>query len=192
MSECEFCKKKFLNKNTLKYHQKTARFCIAIQTKLKNDTTQEQSSFNCEYCNKCFNIKHHLIIHYDICKEKKIIDEEEQIDTLKKEDEIKLNEELQKIKELKLLLKKEKEKIIELDKENYCLKTELKIKNEWIEEYKKTIEELHESHTKEISMITERLTPISITTTNNTIINTYNCIDNSQDPFTQKNKKDCV
>ena len=213
MSECKFCKKNFLNKNTLKYHQKTAKFCIAIQTQLKNDTCQEQSSFNCEYCNKCFNIKHHLTRHYDTCKEKKRIDEEEQADTLKKEiehlkeqliikekeNEIKLNEAIQNLKEesskkiieLKLLLKTEKEKFIQLDKDNISLKTELKTeiknKDKQIEEYKKTIDKLHKTHKQEITVMTERLTARSITTTttNNTIVNSYNGIDISQERFDQ-------
>ena len=42
MEKCEFCKKYFSNKKTLTCHQKTTKYCLAIQNKVQeNDETTE-------------------------------------------------------------------------------------------------------------------------------------------------------
>ena len=98
--ECEFCKKSLSSSSALKYHQKSAKYCLIIQG------NTETSNFTCEYCDKKFNTKHHLVTHYNSCKEKKK-------NQLKKEEEnIKnINSSLQdEITSLKSQIKKLKEK----------------------------------------------------------------------------------
>lgn len=73
---CEFCNKILSNASILKTHQKTAKYCLKIQGNIK------KSEFVCEFCNKEFTRKHHLIDHLDICKNKNI---ESEITRLKEE-----------------------------------------------------------------------------------------------------------
>ncbi len=76
---CEFCNKSYTVLSTLKNHQKTAKFCIEIQTKKckeKNILPEvEIELFTCEYCNKDFTLKHNYNCHLTTCKEKKVVEE---------------------------------------------------------------------------------------------------------------------
>jgi hypothetical protein len=62
---CEFCNKTFSSKSNLTAHQTTAKFCLEIQGKHK-----EEKQFKCEYCDKLLTQRSSLEDHYNICKEK--------------------------------------------------------------------------------------------------------------------------
>jgi len=64
--ECEFCKKKLSNKSTLSIHQTTTKYCLKIQGKIKIEASTKV--FECSFCNKVFNFKHHLNQHIPCCK----------------------------------------------------------------------------------------------------------------------------
>lgn len=57
---CEFCKHSFANRHSLKKHQKSARYCLALQNK--------DTYFACEHCNKTFSEETDLTKHYERCK----------------------------------------------------------------------------------------------------------------------------
>ena len=109
---CQYCKKEYNSIYILNSHQKTAKFCLALQNKINNE---EQNK--CEHCNKEFANKKYLNQHLEHCKSKRIMNENEIKDHYKKlEDEN---------KELKLKLEFKDETISRLEKE--------------VEEYKKMI-----------------------------------------------------
>ena len=62
---CEFCEKDFTNLSNLKYHQKTAKFCIDIQQVV----LQKEELFICKFCKKDFIHKHSFNLHIQTCKE---------------------------------------------------------------------------------------------------------------------------
>ena len=96
--ECNFCKRKFSSKSILKYHQKTAKYCLKIQGK-------ESMLFNCNYCGKVLSTKQHLIEHHSVCNEKMITDSNSKhkmlLDNTVDKYEDKLKEKDLTIKELK-------------------------------------------------------------------------------------------
>jgi hypothetical protein len=63
---CEFCKKTFANNSSLNVHQTSAKYCLKIQGKIKIETNTKV--FECSFCNKVFNFKHHLNQHIPCCK----------------------------------------------------------------------------------------------------------------------------
>jgi len=133
---CEFCNKSFTNIYNLKAHQKTAKFCLDIQNKpIKED-------YECNFCNKTFNLKKIYNNHIFNCKDKKAHEDKEKNETL-----------LKRIKELEYELKlkgKEYESELKLkDKEiskrvNQVseLKVKLSSKDEMIKKLEKTNKEL--------------------------------------------------
>uniref|UniRef100_A0A6C0CY52 C2H2-type domain-containing protein n=1 Tax=viral metagenome TaxID=1070528 RepID=A0A6C0CY52_9ZZZZ len=70
--ECEFCKKIFSTKGVLVTHQKTAKFCINIQTNINNTNNYEK--YICNYCDKDLTHNSSLQRHLNICKVKKLED----------------------------------------------------------------------------------------------------------------------
>ena len=98
--KCQFCNNDYSNNNTLKTHQKTAKFCIVIQKGLNiqsSPDTREIRIFRCDYCDDEFSMKHHLERHYETCKTRSIKIKEE--NDKKKDDLIlKLKEEVLNIK----------------------------------------------------------------------------------------------
>jgi len=66
---CSFCTKTFSSKSSLKYHQKTAKYCLEIQGK-------KCTTFKCIYCDKILSTNQHLVEHYLICNQKAIKDSE--------------------------------------------------------------------------------------------------------------------
>jgi len=87
---CEFCEKEFINKYTLSKHQNTTKKCIDIQNKLLNIKVEKIKIINdCKYCNKVFTSKQSLIVHLNICNDKKlqdkILEKDKEIEMLKKE-----------------------------------------------------------------------------------------------------------
>jgi hypothetical protein len=88
--ECEFCKKQFSVKNSLNVHQRTAKYCLALQGKHADEV------FSCDFCNKSFTLKQTYQEHLLICKtknslelNKKYQDYQSCIDQLKSELKIK-------------------------------------------------------------------------------------------------------
>jgi hypothetical protein len=77
---CEFCKKDFINKSNLIYHQKTAKYCLEIQEK------EVQEEFVCSDCNKSFVSKYSFIRHTKSCQLKREEEnKDEKIEKLEKE-----------------------------------------------------------------------------------------------------------
>jgi hypothetical protein len=66
--ECEYCKKTFSSKYTLKNHQKRAKFCLAIQQ--ENNADVESELIKCEYCDH-ISTPDHFARHLKTCKGKK-------------------------------------------------------------------------------------------------------------------------
>jgi hypothetical protein len=93
---CNFCKKTYTSHSNLKNHQKTAKFCIDLQKKIKTEEL-----IRCEHCLKEFSTKKYLNQHNEICKQKKIAEQND----LKQENE-RLYEEInnlqKEISEMKL------------------------------------------------------------------------------------------
>lgn len=105
---CEFCNKIFSTKGTLKNHQKTAKYCLEIQS--KNLDTKHV----CKKCNKVFTQKIRLNTHN--CVDKNIIIKELKDKYKELEDKYKeLNENLEhKNKELEEEIRNNKELEIEI------------------------------------------------------------------------------
>jgi hypothetical protein len=113
---CNFCKKEYNSIYILNSHQKTAKFCLAIQNKINNEELNK-----CEHCDKEFTNKKYLNQHLEHCKSKRKLDENEIKDYYKNlENE---NKELKFKHELEIKFKDET--IYRLEKE--------------LEEYKKMI-----------------------------------------------------
>jgi hypothetical protein len=108
--ECNFCKKNLSSLSALKYHQKSAKYCLIMQGNTSG------GNFDCNYCDRKFNAKQHLTTHYISCKEKKSKDKIKDKETIKE----KLRKDFEKEKEE---LKKE------FDKEKNELKIQLENKN---------------------------------------------------------------
>src|SRR3989344_6335088 len=74
---CDYCLKKFVNKATLKTHQKTAKYCLKIQNK---ETIAE---YKCDGCEKIFSHLHHVNRHQKICGVfKALCEQQTEIETL--------------------------------------------------------------------------------------------------------------
>jgi hypothetical protein len=126
---CEFCKKDFSTKSNLSYHQKNNKACLLIQQKV-NDNTIEIALVNCEFCDQSFS-ESNLIRHLPKCKKKlliEIIKKDKEIEKLRKEKdteiEILKKEKDKEIEKLKKLVKKLKNKNINLTIEVHALKVE--------------------------------------------------------------------
>ena len=61
---CEFCNKKFSNRGNLNYHQKTAKFCLA----LRDETNYKK--YMCKFCETSFTRIDNLQTHQETCKQK--------------------------------------------------------------------------------------------------------------------------
>jgi hypothetical protein len=105
--KCEYCEKEYATLSNLNHHQKTAKFCIELQNKVK-------SSFICKECKKEFATNKYLKQHLLHCK---VIKQKNETDYKNENDELK-NE----INELKIKLQC-KDDIIKL-KDNLIYKLE--------------------------------------------------------------------
>jgi hypothetical protein len=79
-SNCKYCNKSFADKYKLHTHQKTAKYCIAIQNNLQpvsDDENKIELSFSCRYCNKSFTRKETLTNHVSTCYDKVLFELED-------------------------------------------------------------------------------------------------------------------
>jgi hypothetical protein len=67
---CEFCQKEYSTKSTLSLHQKTAKFCIKIQTDLNSYEEKKEEKYTCNTCKKEFTIKCNFLKHQEICNKR--------------------------------------------------------------------------------------------------------------------------
>jgi hypothetical protein len=98
--KCNHCGNVFKNNSILKQHQRTAKYCLSLQT-TKTDYLSI-STYNCKYCRKTLSQKIDLDRHYVICKKK--LDQENQKQCNKKTESlyIRLKEKDTLINELKI------------------------------------------------------------------------------------------
>lgn len=145
--ECEFCKKCFKNKYTLKSHQKTAKYCLELRGDLKI------GKYLCEYCNKDFTQKIHLCTHLKTCS---MNTRQAHIFNKRLEEKEKIWE--KKNMTFKSLTKKFMDQISQLEKENEQLKID---RDEILNKYEKLAETIAKN-------------PRTITNKNTFISNTVN------------------
>jgi len=122
MFECEFCKKELSSISSLNLHKKTTKKCLKLQEQLGLNI--KSLEFNCEHCNKVFNLKQTYEDHINSCKIKKQINNKETLEQLLflKDELLKHEEERRKEKmEYELLQIRYKD----LEKQNEKLKSEL-------------------------------------------------------------------
>ena len=159
--ECEFCKKVFLTKNSLIHHKKTAKYCLEIQGNVMED-------YKCLYCKKVLSTNERLITHTAVCKERKVMENNEKEEKIKKDlnDQKKYFED--KIKEIDSRYQQQiKEKDIYLS----SFEEKLRDSKETIQKLEARLEKfednvLYKSEKKPISNTTNN-------TTNNIVINNY-------------------
>ena len=108
---CKYCGKIYSAKSNLNLHQKTAKFCLKIQSEmtdkkleneiLKNGTNslnkinetispKKDHEYRCEFCNDSFNLKLTFQRHIDVCRNKFsffIQKKEEEFDIIRKENQ---------------------------------------------------------------------------------------------------------
>lgn len=111
--ECEYCKKSFKNKGTLKTHQNTTKYCLELRN-------QHNDKWKCSYCEKNLTSKQSLESHYEKCVNKNIFNQLKiEIEKLKNENEI--------IKNLKdIETKKLENQITKLETQNKSLQDQIK------------------------------------------------------------------
>jgi hypothetical protein len=183
---CEFCGNEFSSNNSLKAHQKRAKYCLDKQKESKPNF--EVNYFICQWCNKEFTKNYDAKIHEQSCKLNRLVNLKYDIECLKNEHLKELKEkdkqlvelqnenerkivELQNENERKIVeLQKEKDKRIELEKECIKLKALLKGKEELSDEFKSL-------HSKKDNFIEKIAMQHKVTTkTNNT--NNQNILNN--------------
>ena len=64
MPPCQYCQAEFERPRDLTRHQKTARYCLAIQK--DQGLTVPEPSHKCK-CGETFHLKHHLTQHHHSC-----------------------------------------------------------------------------------------------------------------------------
>ena len=142
---CQFCNNVYKTMSSLRYHQKTTKFCLQLQ----NKELKEEEKFICNFCTRDFTLKQTYNNHVLICKEKKAVEEKDTQQSMKE-----LKQEIQELKQEKQKLKEEfqteKQKLKEdLKQEIQKLKEEIsnchltiKFKDEQIAKLEKTNNEL--------------------------------------------------
>ena len=156
--QCEYCKKVLKTQSSLKFHQKTAKYCLDKQNILP------QQEHKCSCCGNIFTLKSSLNSHLTICKVKKDLEA-----SIIREETIKVEYEKQKTLELSLLreenlrisFEKQKEIICELKKDlesfkNYSEKL-IADKDRIIEEQKIIIKEFQDDQRKQNKDLTDRI-----------------------------------
>ena len=110
--KCNYCDTDFKNNSSLKYHQKTAKYCLIKQGLLKpNSEDVIIEEHICEYCKKNFCTKHVLNSHLLKCVVKTENDKKNKEQQLTKQIEELKNSYERQIEELKIQIR-EKDNII--------------------------------------------------------------------------------
>ena len=125
--QCEYCEKVLKTQSSLKFHQKTAKYCLDKQNIVP------QQDHKCSSCGTGFTLKSSLNSHLIICKVKKDLDA-----SLVKEESIKADYEKQKTLESSLLREEKQKQIIYELKNN--LEKVISYKDQIIYELKKDLE----------------------------------------------------
>jgi len=71
--KCEKCKKEFIKKSAYDSHSIRINPCV-----------KDNINYDCSYCNKNYSNKYNLSVHLNICKNKKLVDDQLQIEDIKK------------------------------------------------------------------------------------------------------------
>jgi hypothetical protein len=169
---CEYCDKSFLNKSTLRHHQKTAKYCLEKQG-INNQV------YKCQFCSTYLTTRNRLKTHVQICKEKqkKDIDEKESIVKTKYKKELKeLEKKLEKTEDKFEAQKKEYEEKLEQQKKEYEEKLERQKKeyDDNINRLELKLEKLENAvidNSKKPSGTTQTNTTNNIIVTNNNTLN---------------------
>ena len=92
--ECEYCNQILKTSSSLKQHQLTAKYCLSKQNK------EPIKEYYCNACNTGFTLKYSLQKHLQICKSNtpEIHQISQELDVVKKELELSLIREKEKIK----------------------------------------------------------------------------------------------
>lgn len=132
--ECKYCDTIFTFKYSLAIHQRTAKYCLIQQKRLK------EYNFTCKFCNKSFKNEDDLSFHIITCDIKK--NQDDQLTTIK--EHLGRISQLEKEKDyLYQKLKDYEERIVYLEKDNNRLLKELdplhrkKVAQIFWKEYKK-------------------------------------------------------
>lgn len=170
---CNFCNKAFSSQYTLSIHQKTAKYCIALQP-----VGNPSKNFVCEHCNKSFTTKTNLNTHILSCKIKQEHDKLKQQNSIVEQEKSKILQE--KEQEIKLLMKDTQ---IQYEKELDLLRQELRLVKEQLAD-----------KTLEVSSLLDKLTSFQsqhVTIHDNSTNNNYNVQFNKMVeqllPFTDEN-----
>lgn len=96
---CEYCKKEYSSKSSLKTHQNTTKKCIEIQNRVNSEN--KEPLFKCEYCGNNFGSKKGQNSHILTCSIKLKLDSilEERENNLKKEFEKQYEERIKEIEQ---------------------------------------------------------------------------------------------
>jgi vacuolar-type H+-ATPase subunit I/STV1 len=153
---CQYCNNEYSNNKSLKFHQKTTKFCIKIQKEFKNkpsdnetqnneteNNENENNEYVCIHCNYTTTLKASLLIHNERCKIR--------LHKIKEENDQKKDELIKKLQnELHILMtqtypdreNKWKEELSYYKTEVRIKDEQIKIKDEIILKFEKEIETL--------------------------------------------------
>ncbi len=179
---CEFCNKTFSSKSNLTAQQTTAKFCLEIQGKHK-----EEKQFKCEYCDKLLTQRSSLEDHYNICKEKLKkchLEKDREYSTIIKKLELELVKMKKTDEKNKKLIEEKENLILQLKQKDTYHEAMIKEKNEYIAKLEAKLEKFEDAVVTNMAATTHVLeakavkAAASTTTTNNTTLNTNITVNN--------------
>jgi hypothetical protein len=176
--DCDFCKKKFSTKSILTNHQKTVKYCLEIQKNINKENVIEKI-FQCNFCNKTFNLNNTLKNHVNICKNKKDVIIQNEIQSIIKEKDNEINIFKIRIKQLEKELKEKNNIINKLETEKSetnkylleqaCSKNSIVNKNNYNIQYNNLLNELVPFNEENIKIRINQLDPSKIAFSNDKV-----------------------